>query len=215
MYIPKFYEETRLPVLHELMQAHPFGALVALTASGLEANHIPFELHSDLGELGVLRGHVARANPVWRETSADTEGLVIFQGPHGYISPSWFPSKKETGKVVPTWNYAVVHVYGRIRAVEDEAWLLAHVEGLSNRHESRMQEPWKVADAPADFTQKLLRGIVGIEIEITRLVGKWKLGQKRSPADVAGMVAGLEQEAGERSAALAELTRKVAAPEGA
>jgi transcriptional regulator len=213
VYVPKFFEETRLPVLHELMQTHPFGALVALTPDGLEASHIPFELHSDLAELGVLRAHVARANPVWRDASPDTECLVIFQGPHGYISPSWLPSKQDTGKVVPTWNYAVVHAYGRLRIVEDEAWLRSLVESLSDRHEAGMKEPWKVAEAPADFTAKLLRAIVGVEIEVTRLVGKWKLGQNRSCADVDGMVAGLEQEGKEQSAALAELTRTLASKE--
>lgn len=207
MYIPKIYEETRTPVLHELIRSHPFGALVAQTADGLDANHVPWQLHPQLGEFGVLRGHVARANPIWRTAASDADCLVIFQGPHAYISPGWLPSKQQTGKVVPTWNYALVHVYGRLRFVDTSDWLREQVTDLSARHEAGMAAPWQVSDAPADYTDRLLAAIGGVEVEITRLHGKWKLDQRRNEADAAGMLSGLEREGGDEAAALARLTR--------
>ncbi|MBI1891132.1 MAG: FMN-binding negative transcriptional regulator [Burkholderiales bacterium] len=192
MYIPKPHEETRLDVLHELMRAHPLGCLVTLSESGLVANHIPFVLDISSSELGVLKGHVARANPLWKEFSASTESLVVFQGPEGYVSPTWYPTKHQTGKAVPTWNYAVVHAYGLPRAIEDAEWLLSLVSELSDIHEASQQLPWKVSDAPKDFTERLLEMIVGIEIPISRIEGKWKVSQNRPKADRLGVAAGLE-----------------------
>src|SRR3974390_1803405 len=148
MYLPKHFEETRIEVLHELIRARPLGALVALTASGLEANHIPFEIDPQPQPYGTLRGHVARANPIWREHSRDVEALVIFQGAGAYISPAWYPSKPESGKVVPTWNYVVVHARGALQAIDDKAWLRAFVGRLTSRHEASFPEPWKITDAP-------------------------------------------------------------------
>jgi transcriptional regulator len=208
MYLPKNFEETRVEVLHELIRAHPLGALVTLGADGLEANHIPFEVDADPAPLGTLRGHVARANPVWRELSRGAEALAIFQGPQTYVSPSWYPSKQEGGKVVPTWNYAVVHAYGTPRAVDDAAWLRAFVEKLTHRHEAGRATPWKVTDAPADYVDKMVTAIVGIELPVARLLGKWKVSQNRPPRDREGVVAGLQDQGGDVSRAMAELVRR-------
>jgi transcriptional regulator len=209
MYLPKHFEETRIGVLHHLIRAHPLGTLVTLGPDGPEANHLPFEVDPEPAPFGTLRAHVARANPLWREISRDGRALAIFQGAQAYISPSWYPSKREGGKVVPTWNYAVVHAYGTLRAIEDRAWLRAFVERLTERHEKGRREPWKLADAPADFIEQMLGAIVGIELTVTRLTGKWKTSQNRPAADRAGVVEGLLAEGGEAAAAMAELVRRV------
>ena len=193
MYLPSHFEETRVEMLHGLIHAHPLGALVTFDADGLNANHIPFEIDPDPGPLGTLRAHVARANPVWHEFSGKVEPLVIFQGPHSYITPSWYQSKKETGKVVPTFNYIVVHAYGTMRVVEDADWLRKFVGGLTDRFEAPRAQPWAVSDAPDDFVTMQLRGIVGVEIQLTRLIGKWKTSQNRPAADQLGVVAGLRE----------------------
>lgn len=208
MYLPKHFEETRIEVLHALVRSHPLGALVTLGADGLEANHIPFEIDPDPAPFGTLRGHVARANPVWRDLSRGGEALAIFQGPSTYVSPSWYPSKQEGGKVVPTWNYAVVHAYGPLRAVDDAAWLRAFVERLTNRHESGRTAPWHVTDAPADYVDKMVTAIVGIELPVARFVGKWKVSQNRPARDRAGVVARLEENGGDAARAMGALVRE-------
>src|SRR6476620_7441269 len=151
MYSPSQFEETRIEELHALIRAHPLGTLITLGRAGLEANHIPFEVSADPAPFGTLRGHVARANPVWQDFSADTGVLVVFQGPSAYITPSWYETKRETGKVVPTYNYAVVHAYGSMRAIEDRVWLRALVGRLTDRFEAPRSQPWQVSDAPVDF----------------------------------------------------------------
>src|SRR5574341_702304 len=191
MYVPAHFEETRSEILHQLIRDQSLAALVTLGPAGLNANHIPFELDPGPAPLGTLRGHVARGNPVWRDYSRDVEALAVFQGPQAYISPSWYPTKRETGKVVPTYNYIVVHAYGPMRIIEDRAWLRGLVERLTNRYEAGREEPWKVTDAPAEFVEQMLGGIVGIEIPLTRLIGKWKVSQNRPPADREGVVKGL------------------------
>lgn len=208
MYLPKHFEETRVEVLHELIRVHPFGTLVTLRADKLDADHIPFEIDPDPGPLGTLRGHVARANPVWREMSSGAEVLVIFQGPDTFISPSWYPTKRETGAVVPTWNYAIVHARGVPRFIDDRAWLRGFVEKLTDRHEAGRREPWKVTDAPADFIDKMLGAIVGVEIPITRLIGKWKVSQNRPGHDRAGVVEGLRRDHQPSAGAMADLVRQ-------
>jgi len=207
MYLPKHFEETRIDVLHGLIHAHPLGALVTLTSGGLDANHIPFEVDPAPAPLGTLRGHVARANPVWREFSRDLDTLVIFQGPGTYVSPAWYPTKRQTGKVVPTWNYAVVHAHGALTVIEDRAWLRDFVTGLTDRHEAARPEPWRVTDAPADYIEAQLGAIVGLELRLTRLVGKWKMSQNRPAQDRAGVVDGLQREGGEAGRAIADLVR--------
>jgi transcriptional regulator len=209
MYLPKHFEETRVEVLHGLIRAYPLGTLVTLTASGLDANHIPFEVDPEPVPFGTLRGHVARANPLWREAAERPDALVIFQGPDTYVSPAWYPTKAETGKVVPTWNYAVVHAHGAIRAIDDPAWLRSFVATLTTRHEAERPDPWHVTDAPADYIDAMVRAIVGIEIPIARLVGKWKVSQNRVAQDRDGVVAGLRREGGEPRVAMADLVRRV------
>jgi transcriptional regulator len=206
MYLPKHFEETRVPVLHDLIRAHPLATLVMLTPSGLDANHIPFEVDPDPAPFGTLRGHVARANPLLRAVS-DVEALAVFQGPDLYISPSYYVTKQETGKVVPTWNYAVVHAHGPLRVIDDRAWLRAFVERLTNRHEAGRRDPWKVTDAPPDYVDSMVTAIVGIELPITKLVGKWKVSQNRPEHDRAGVVEGLQRDGGESAAAMARLVR--------
>jgi len=208
MYLPKHFEETRVDVLHGLIRAHPLGALVTRSGDGLEANHIPFEIDPDPAPFGTLRAHVARANPVWREGLG--EALVIFQGPEIYVSPSWYPSKREGGKVVPTWNYAVVHAYGALRAVDDAAWLRTFVERLTDRHEAARPDRWHVTDAPPDYVDKMVTAIVGIELPVARLAGKGKVSQNRPAADRAGVIAGLEADGDDAARAMAAAVRGAA-----
>lgn len=205
MYIPKVHEETRLEVLHGLMTAHPLGCLVTLGEGGLVVNHIPFLIDAAAGEFGTLKGHVARANPLWKDFSSMVASVVVFQGPHAYVSPNWYPSKHQTGKAVPTWNYAVAHAHGFPRVIEDPAWLLDLVTDLSNVHEASQARPWKVADAPMDFTERMLEMIVGIEIPIEKIEGKWKLSQNRPNADRLGLVAGLAAQEEESSRSMAAM----------
>ena len=211
MYVPASFAEARVDVLHGLIRAHPLGALIVLTPNGLDANHVPFEIDPEPAPFGTLRCHVARANPVWRDFSADAGALAIFQGPQTYVSPSWYATKREHGKVVPTWNYAVVHVRGSLRIVEDPDWLRQLIERLTNHHEARHSDPWKVTDAPADFIGTMVKSIVGIEIPITQLTGKWKVSQNRPAQDRAGVVEGLAQEPGDFAAAMAKLVRQAGA----
>ena len=208
MYLPKHFEETRVEVLHGLIGSHPLGALVTLTAGGLDANHIPFEIDPAPAPFGTLRGHVARANPLWREFSPDVQALVIFQGPGTYVSPAWYPTKRATGKVVPTWNYAVVHAHGVLRAIDDRAWLRDFVTKLTNRHEAPRRDPWQVTDAPAEYIDTQLGAIIGLELPIARLVGKWKMSQNRPAQDREGVVAGLRLEGGQAGAAIADVVRR-------
>lgn len=193
MYLPAHFEETRIEVLRETIRLQPLGTLVTLSADGLNANHVPFEFDPKPAPFGTLRAHVARANPVWREICGDVEPLVIFQGPQAYITPSWYPSKRETGKVVPTYNYMVVHAYGVMRAIEDTDWLRRFVGDLTNRFEAPRAQPWSVSDAPEDFIAAQLGAIVGIEISVTRLIGKWKVSQNRPAADQQGVISGLRE----------------------
>jgi transcriptional regulator len=192
MYLPSHFEESRAEVLHALIRAQPLGLLVTQSDAGLQANTVPFLLDPDpAGGPGILRAHVARANPLWRETRTDAETLVVFQGPQAYVSPGWYPSKAEHGKVVPTWNYVMVQARGTLRAIDDAAWVRAFVTRLTAHHEAVQAKPWAVADAPADFIETMTRAIVGIEITLSALTGKWKVSQNRSAADRAGVASGL------------------------
>lgn len=193
MYIPRANEETRVPVMQELIEAQPFASLVTLGVSGLFATHLPMVLEREGSEFGVLKGHISRANTQWRDLVATTDALAIFAGPHHYISATWYPGKKEDGREVPTWNYAVVHAYGPLRVVEDSEWLLQHLTGLTNIHEAASEMPWKVSDAPQDYIATLLKGIVGLELPIRRLEGKWKVSQNRNERDRKAVAEGLER----------------------
>jgi transcriptional regulator len=192
MYIPKFNEEKRVPVMRALVAAHPLATLVTMGAAGLFATHLPLLLENDGSEFGLLRGHVARANAQWKEFSPEIDSLAIFSGPQHYISPNWYAGKEEHGKEVPTWNYAVVHAYGPLKVIEDEQWLLAFVSHLTDVHEAATSPaPWKVTDAPHDYIQAMLKAIVGIELPIRRLEGKWKVSQNKTEKDREGVVEGL------------------------
>jgi transcriptional regulator len=208
MYLPNHFEETRVEVLHQLIVAHPLGALVVVTAGGLDANHVPFEVDPEPAPFGTLRAHIARANPLWRDTPRDADALVIFQGPSTYISPAWYPTKRETGRVVPTWNYAVVHAHGPLRFIDDRVWLRLFVERLTNRHEAARREPWRVSDAPAEYIETQLGAIIGLEIPVRRLVGKWKTSQNRSAEDRAAVSDGLAHEGDQAGQAMARLVRE-------
>jgi transcriptional regulator len=210
MYLPRCFNETRIEVMHALVDAHPLGALVRHAANGLEADHIPFEFAgpSAGAPYGVLRGHVARANPLWRDAGAKV--MVLFHGPSAYVPPEFLEEKTQGGKVVPTWNYAVVHAHGPLQAHEDPAWLLPMLERLTARHEAGRANPWKVSDAPREYIDRMLKAIVGIEIPVERLEGKWKLAQDESLVDQAGIAAGLASSDG--SASLARLMRERLAP---
>ncbi|HYD59247.1 MAG TPA: FMN-binding negative transcriptional regulator [Noviherbaspirillum sp.] len=205
MYTPRQFEETRIDVLHRLMKAHPLAALVTLGDSGLLVNHVPFLIDDTEGQFGTLKAHIPRANPVWRQLSDSVEAVAIFQGPESYITPSWYPSKHADGKAVPTWNYAVVHAHGHPRVIEDAQWLLNHLTELTDEHEADQALPWRVSDAPRDYTDRLIEALVGIEIPISRIFGKWKVSQNRSRSDRLGVAAGLESRADERSREMAEL----------
>jgi transcriptional regulator len=208
MYVPQLHKEESPDILHALIRSHPLGAWVTLGAGGLLANHIPFMLDAQSGPKGLLRAHVARANPVWREMSATQPSLVMFQGPESYITPSWYPSKHQHGKAVPTWNYAVVHAHGLPRVVDDPAWLRGHLEKMTDSHEQGQALPWKVGDAPTDYIDRMVEAVVGIEIPIDTLTGKWKVSQNRPHADRLGVVAGLTGRGDEASLAMAVLVRE-------
>ena len=210
MYIPKAHQETRVDVLYEFIETHPFATLVTLGTAGLFATHLPLLLERAGGALGILRGHISRANNQWRDFSAAVEALVIFSGPHHYITPNWYAEKAKTGKVVPTWNYAVVHAYARLAVVEDPAWLLRNVTALTDVHESGSAQRWRVSDAPEDYIQTIAKGIVGVELTITRLEGKWKVSQNRPAEDRAGVAKGLEELGTAESLAMKRLVEDAA-----
>jgi len=203
MYNPPHFQEERPEVLHQLIREHSLAALVTLGSGGLIANHVPLILYPGAGPLGTLRGHLSRINPQWRDSLPDVPALAIFQGPAAYITPSWYPTKEASGKVVPTYNYMVVHAHGPLQTYDDPRLLERNVRALTELHESRFAEPWSVDDAPADYVQGLLKGIVGIEIQIARLEGKWKLSQNRPPEDRQGAVEGLQQAGDPMSGAMA------------
>ena len=192
MYIPRLNAEQDTPTLHAFIDANPFATLVT-ASGGLFATHLPLVLRATDGPLGTLEGHVARANAHHKLVEGETEALVIFTGPHAHITPTWYPSKLENDKVVPTWNYVAVHAYGTVRFRDDAEYLAAHVARLTERHESVRGSEWRTSDPPADYVAQQLKAIVGVEIEISRLEGKWKMSQNRSEADVQGVIAGLRQ----------------------
>jgi transcriptional regulator len=208
MYQLQHFREDDPAVQHALVRAHPLGLLVTLGDKGLEANLIPFVIDPSAGERGMLLGHLARPNPQWRGFDPGVDVLVVFQGPEGYITPSWYATKAESGKVVPTWNYVVVQVHGRMRVTEDPVWLRSQIESLTRLQEGNRAQPWQVSDAPAGYVEAQIRGIVGLEIEISRIEGKWKVSQNRPPADRPGIVAGLRTGGQADMADLVEARRK-------
>jgi len=209
MFTPANLKEDRVEVLHSLITQHPLGAMVTCGEDGPSADHIPFILHDDGSENGVLRGHVAKRNPVVEAARVGLQTLVIFQGPQIYITPTWYPSKQEHGKAVPTWNYALVHAYGALTLQEDKSWLREHLDALTHQHENTRTVPWAPSDAPAAFIDQQIGGILGIEIKIDRFQGKWKVSQTKNATDRAGVVAGLTEVATDDAASMAELVKQV------
>ncbi len=212
MYLPAAFNEDRIDVMHAFMRETAFATLVTPTGATLIASHLPLLIDAAPEPFGKLRGHVARANPHWRALAERGESLAIFVGPQSYVSPNWYPSKREHGKVVPTWNYVAVHAYGTARTVEDRDWLRRLVEDLTGLHESGFAAPWRVGDAPPEFIEGMLKGIVGFEIELTRVEGKWKLSQNRPAADRDGTIAGLRQRSDPASLSVAAAMERLREP---
>jgi transcriptional regulator len=194
--------------MHDLMRSHPFATLVSSAVGHLSADHVPLVLHADDQQKAVLQGHVAAANPLFRETEGPIEVMAIFQGPQSYITPSWYASKKEHGKVVPTWNYVVVHARGTLRFIREADWLLTHLNDLTNQHESHRETPWAVSDAPDDFVARQLKGLVGFEIEVVDLAGTWKVSQNKTAADNKGVQTGLRGEGDPQKVLISDLVQE-------
>jgi transcriptional regulator len=207
MYEPPLHRVDDLAQMHALIKERVFGLLISSGAEGIVANSVPFVLDPAASRLGTLKVHVARANNQWRDLETSPDALVVFQGRDHYITPSWYETKRETGKVVPTWNYTMVQAKGRAE-VMDDAWLTRQIAELTQVLESRREKPWAVGDAPADFIAMQRRAIVGIEIEILDIRGKWKTSQNRNAADRAGVVSGLDALGDEESRAMAEIVRE-------
>jgi transcriptional regulator len=205
MYQPAHFREDRLDIQHQFIESNPLGHLVTSGRTGLIANPLPFFIVAHASPLGTLRGHLARANPQWQQLDSTEDALVIFQGANCYITPSWYETKQETGKVVPTWNYVAVHVYGKPRVVEDPEWIAAQVTELTRRQEAGLAEPWAVSDAPKSFIDAQIKAIVGIEIPIDRIEGKWKVSQNRSKRDQKRVIEGLRAAGNDVSRQMAEL----------
>jgi transcriptional regulator len=208
MYDPPHFREERPEVLHAVIRARPLATLVIAADGGFEVNHVPCALAGGAGAPAVLRAHVSRANPLARLARGGVPAVAVFAAEQGYVSPSWYPSKAGDGRVVPTWNYVVVHAHGTLRAIEDVEWLREQAGALVAQMESGRARPWSMADAPADYVDAQLRGIVGLELGIARLEGKWKLGQNRSEADRLGTAAGLDAEPGGFARPLADQMRR-------
>lgn len=192
MYLPSHFAAADPEALHQLVRAHPLGALVTHGEQGLDANPLPFEFDAGEGEHGILRAHVARNNPLWQEVKEGDEVLVIFKAVDGYVSPSWYPSKQAHHQQVPTWNYAVVHAHGRIRVRDDARFVRRLLASLTRVHEAAEPAPWKMADAPRDYIEAMVQAVVGIEIEVSQLVGKFKLSQNKEEGDRLGAVDALQ-----------------------
>ena len=213
MYVPTHFAETRPEVLHAALRDHPLGLLITQDANhALDANPIPFLFDAGRGPHGTLRGHVARANPVWREARQDTDTLVVFQGLQAYVSPGWYATKAKSGKVVPTWNYVTVAARGTLRVIDDRDWLRGLVGELTERHEAAQANPWQVSDAPPDYIDTMLKAIVGIEIELVSLQGKWKVSQNRPAKDREGVAEALRDGTDTNGAAMAALVRPPVLP---
>ena len=208
MYLPKDFKEERVPVMHEAMRRARLGTLITLGADGMEASHIPMLVDPAPAPFGTLKGHIARANPQWRRATAGAQALAIFLGPDAYITPAWYETKRQSGKVVPTWNYVAIHAYGPLTFYENADRLLALVTALTETHEAGRAQPWAVSDAPKDYVAAMLKAIVGFELPIARLEGKWKMSQNRPAADRAGTIAGLTAEGGEKEVAVGEIVAK-------
>jgi transcriptional regulator len=208
MYNPPSFAEHDVAVMHDFIEAHPLGALVTTSPSGLFATHLPLVLDRGRGAFGTLQGHVARANPHHEMASDGTEALVLFTGADAYVTPSWYASKAKHGKVAPTWNYVAVHAHGTLRFVREPDALRRHLARLTATHEGSRAQPWSITDAPADYIEKQLGAIVGVEIELARLEGKWKMSQNRPGEDIEGVIQGLGASSDPRAREVGEIVRE-------
>jgi transcriptional regulator len=206
MYVPAHFDENRVPVLHEAIRRIGFGTLVTLGDGGIEASHVPMLIDAEPPPSGTITGHLARANPQWRSIKYDVEALAIFTGADSYVSPSWYATRQQTGKVVPTWNYIAIHARGRLRFFDNRESLRRVVTRLTDKYETPRTAPWRVTDAPADYIDAMLKAIVGFELTITQLEGKWKMSQNQPVENRAGVVQGLTQEGKTDVAALVAAT---------
>ena len=205
MHIQAHFAESRVPVLQELMRSRPLATFIVAIEDDIVVNHLPLMIDSNAAENGVIRGHVPRGNRIWESFDGNRKAVAVFHGPEAYVSPSWYPSKREHGKAVPTWNYVVAHAHGCPMAMHDAAWLLEHLQAMTDAQEAAQAQPWKVSDAPPDYVDKMLHGIVGIEMVITRLEGKWKLSQNRPQEDRLMVAAQLRERGEANSIAMAAL----------
>lgn len=211
MFQPPVFREDDIEVMHAMIRENPFASLLSLQNGEMVCDHIPMMIHAEESDQGTLRGHIARANPMRRLVDHDARALVVFTGLHAYVTPSWYPSKDMHDKVVPTWNYISVHARGKIDLIHDEAWILSHLNALTDLHEEGREKPWTVSDAPSEFIHRQLRGITGIEIKIESLQGTWKVSQNKDTADNAGVAEGLRCEhaqAARDMAAIVETRRR-------
>lgn len=206
MHIPSIFKQDNPEYLHDIIINYPFASLITYSESGLDANHIPFVLQQSK-EKNTLQGHIAKANPVWKNLSNQSEVLVIFNGPNCYISPNHYPTKKENGKAVPTWNYIAVHIKGTLSLIHDPNWNRDMLDKLTSQHESKNENPWSIADAPDNYIQKMLPAIVGLEIEIKSINGQWKLSQNQPEINIQGVIEGLAMEGDNNSTVISELVK--------
>ncbi len=212
MYLPAHFQQNDVAVLHRLMRARPLATLVTLGAGGLNANHVPLHLLDTPAPFGTLRGHVARANPLWSDLRAGVDSLAVFHGPQAYISPNWYPSKKASGRVVPTWNYLAVHASGELRIIDDPAWVRALLTRLTAEHEATQPAPWKLTDAPESFAATMIGNVVGIELTITRLLGKYKASQNQPEQNQAGVADALLRRDSEDAKLMAHWVQTLGSP---
>jgi transcriptional regulator len=209
MHTPKTFQQNDPQHLHDIIINYPFATLVTHSQSGLEVNHLPFFLKQSKGKT-ILQGHIAKANPLWKNLNDNADVLLVFHGPNCYISPNHYPTKKETGKAVPTWNYVVVHVKGTLSFIHDQSWKLNMINNLTNQHEAEQENPWSISDAPEIYIEKMLTAIVGLEIEVLSITGKWKLSQNQPERNKQGVVTGLSQANDSDLRKVAELVKKYA-----
>jgi transcriptional regulator len=205
MHIQKHFEETRTEEMHHLIDAHPLATLIVTVDGELVVNHIPMLLDSGDGQHGMLRAHISKANPLFMHLQRGINAVAIFRGAQTYISPNWYPSKHVDGKQVPTWNYVVVHAHGKPRLIDDSSWLLTHLHAMTNKQEASLPQPWKVSDAPREFIDRMMTAIIGIEMPIVKLEGKWKVSQNRTRADQFGVAAGLQNQGNAQSQVMTSL----------
>jgi transcriptional regulator len=211
MYVPAHFKEDRVPVLHDAIRTYGFGTLVTASEHEIEASHLPMLLEPAPAPFGMVLGHVARANPQWQRVKSGFQALAIFLGPNAYITPSWYPTKQQSGKVVPTWNYLAIHAYGTISFYDDPTELRDHVGKMTDTHEASQAAPWAVSDAPADYVENMLGAIIGFRLLITKLEGKWKMSQNRPEQDVSGVLKGLAGEDADSHGPLAKIIASRAA----